>query len=792
MLYDIDFALAGLIFLFILYLFLTIQYNKLMPSIMQLRKLFLCLILADFTDILTAFTISYSQSVPLWINYILNMIFFELEVICISLFPKYIRSMLSDEQKNALIFDKINDIILFIYALICVSTPLTHSIFYFDENKEYQHGFLYLIIYILPLYFFVYSFVRLIVNKKSFNKRQFYSIIGFIIVATSGPALQMLLPGNRIIDFFALSIAAIIVVIGLETPDFLALEKTLAELETHKELLEKAKRKEEERSKVIHEMTKSASWSIHLDANHNITESFWSDEFFWLLGYEREELAGKEDTFWFDSLHPDEANSTLEAFGKGLQGIEQYDVIYRLRSKNGEYKWYRGTGELKSDPNAEGTVYHGIIQDVNDKIIKEDLIKEKTAALEELEKSQLALKEALQKAEAADKAKSDFLANMSHEIRTPINAVLGMNELIARESTEPTIQTYSANVADAGNALLSLINDILDFSKIEAGRMELAPADYELSVLLREVNNIIRVRCIDKGLNFIIQNNPDIPNHLYGDEVRLRQIIINLLNNALKYTDQGSVTLDANFETTQDGNITLIMSVTDTGIGIKEEDLPLLFESFKRIDLKQNRKREGTGLGLNITKSFVEMMHGVIEVHSVYGKGSTFLIRIPQVVTADTKIGVFDTSLNAPKKKKFEPSFTAPEARILVVDDVAINLKVMKGLLKQTAITVDTASSGQECLNAIVDTLYDIILLDHMMPEMDGIETMDCIHQDHTHVNQATPIIMLTANAIIGAKEEYLKMGFIDYLSKPVHPQELDAMLIKHLPKEKVIPNTHL
>ena len=787
--YNIDFAIAALIFLIIQHVFLIIQYDSNILSIKRFRQLLFAMIVADTADIITAITIAKADVVPIWVNYILNVIYFELAAICISLFPKYIHSILAKYNVKTVRLDRINNIILIVYAALCASTPVTHLIFYFDvsNNNRYSHGLLYYSVYLLPMYFFIYSLIRLLSNRKCFNKRQFISIIVFIVLSMLGPSAQIVLPVNILFDFFALSMAAFVIISGLETPDFIALENALAELEKHKNALEKAKNKEDVLNKAVHEMTKTASWSIRMDAKHNITESYWSDEFFWMLGYERSELGDNEHMLWSDSLHPDDAQETLESFMKGFEGSDDYDIYYRLCDRNGEYKWYRGTGELKHDETTGETVYLGIIQDTNDKIIHEQLMQERLAVLEELEKSQAALKEALIKAEAADKAKSDFLANMSHEIRTPINAVLGINELIARESTEPNIQAYSTNVADAGNALLALVNDVLDFSKIEAGRMELAPADYELSTLLREVKNMLSTKFTEKGLQFKINNNPDIPNNLFGDEVRIRQIMVNLLNNALKYTDSGSVTLDVDYAPYEDGRVMLKISTIDTGIGIREEDLPSLFESFKRIDLKKNRTREGSGLGLNIAKSFIELMGGTIEVSSIYGEGSTFTIRIPQTVNGDAKIGKFNTTNSSAKKTKYVASFTAPEARVLVVDDVPINLKVIKGLIKQTKITVDTAESGKLCLELIAANHYDTVLLDHMMPEMDGIEVMKTIRNDTSHPNQNTPIIMLTANAIIGAKEEYLNIGFADYLSKPVHPEELEAMLKKYLPSEKIV-----
>lgn len=785
MLYKLDYAVAGLIILIILYAYLSLQYNKEYNTVKHLKYLLLFLILADSFDIITAHTVSYPDSVPLWLNYLLNTLFFELEVICAALLPNYVRFVIDNKDGKKILADHILDGLLFIFAIVCASSFYTGVIFYFDENKVYHQGSLFVIIYILPIIFVAYSFIRVITNKNRFSKRKLHSILAFIVISIAGPIVQIVVTKNNLVDYFAFSVAAFFIVLGLETPDYVKLRNTLKELEEHKELLEKAKKKEEERNKDIHLMTKSASWSLHFDSENKVDEYFWSEEFFWLLGYEKDDFDVSAQDLWGESLHPDDYEKTLDLFMKGMQGIAEYNADYRLRSKDGTYRWYNGTGELTFNPEDGSGSYHGIIRDINDEKIKEELTKEKIEALEALEESQKALKAAVIRAESADRAKSDFLANMSHEIRTPINAILGMNELINRESSEKTIKEYSSNVADAGNTLLALINDILDFSKIEAGKMEIVPEEYELTDLIREVNNMIGIRCKEKGLEYIVKVNEEIPNKLFGDETRIRQIMINVLNNALKYTDTGSVTLKIDYEKTDDNNIDLIISSIDTGIGIKEEDIEKLFESFKRIDLEKNRKREGTGLGLTITKSFIDLMDGSIDVSSEYGKGSTFTVRIPQKVMGTEKLGAINPDAKN-QTKKYESSFTAPSADILVVDDVSINLKVIQGLLKQTLINVETAESGAECLDLIRTKKYDVILLDHMMPEMDGIETMKHFLEDKTHPNQNVPVVMLTANAITGAREEYINTGFTDYLSKPVRTDELEEMLLKYIPKEKI------
>ncbi len=395
-----------------------------------------------------------------------------------------------------------------------------------------------------------------------------------------------------------------------------------------------------------------------------------------------------------------------------------------------------------------------------------------------------------ERAVAASEAKSAFLSNMSHEIRTPINAVLGMNEMILRECDDDNIVTYSNNIKSAGNSLLSLINDILDFSKIESGKMEIIPVDYDFVSLLNDLVNMIKMRVEAKGLELILDIDPEIPRSLYGDEVRVKQIITNILTNAAKYTDQGSVTLKISYDKRLKVNdcLILMVSVKDTGIGIKKEDLPKLFGEFERVDEKRNRNIEGTGLGMSITKNLLSMMGSSLNVESEYGKGSEFSFKIVQTVRKWDPIGDYKAAmlLFSSEKNKYVPKFTASLAHILVVDDTYVNLVVFKGLLTRTEVQIDTADNGRRAIEMASEKKYDIIFLDHMMPDKDGIETLHDIRSKAGSPNRDTPAVCLTANALSGAKEFYMEAGFNDYLTKPIDSQQLEEMIYNFLPKELI------
>lgn len=393
-----------------------------------------------------------------------------------------------------------------------------------------------------------------------------------------------------------------------------------------------------------------------------------------------------------------------------------------------------------------------------------------------------------QEIEELNQAQNRFFSSMSHEIRTPINTIIGLNEMILRETTSDEIAADAKDIQTASKMLLALINDILDMSKMESGKMDIVPVSYNVGDMLSEIVNMIWVRTKEKGLEFHIDVDQKMPSQLLGDEVRIKQILINVLNNAVKYTAEGSITLSIQCRRQEHGRAQIVYSVADTGMGIKKENIPYLFSAFKRVDEEKNRHIEGTGLGLSIVKQLVDLMGGDISVNSVYTKGTTFIITIPQEIVSEEEIGNIDIearhAINA--RKYYKRSFEAPRARILIVDDNDANLMVEAKLLRDTKVQTETAGSGAECLQKTLKNRYDVILMDHLMPEMDGVVCLHEIRAQAGGLNQETPVIILTANAGSENQKLYKREGFDGYLTKPVTGGQLEAELLRHLPEEIV------
>lgn len=381
-----------------------------------------------------------------------------------------------------------------------------------------------------------------------------------------------------------------------------------------------------------------------------------------------------------------------------------------------------------------------------------------------------------------NQAKTNFLARMSHEIRTPMNAIIGMNDMILNENINEDVRKYAINIKNSANVMMSILSDVLDFSKIENGKMEIINVKYKLFNLLRDVIGITNVTANNKRLKFVYEIGKDIPSGYIGDEVRIRQVMLNILNNAVKYTDSGQVTLRFNVES-NDFDACFVIEVEDTGIGIKEEELGKIFDTFQRLDSEKTRKIEGFGLGLAITKQLLDLMNGSIEIKSEYGKGSTFIARIPQTIVDRTPMDIITEEnivKNSSQKNIIEGKYEGK--RILAVDDNEVNLQVVAGLLKASNVKVDGVLSGEKCLTAMARYKYDLVLMDHRMPGMDGVETLKYIRGNE--INRNIPVIALTANAVEGAREDFLAEGFDDYISKPISAKKFYAILDMYLAED--------
>lgn len=380
----------------------------------------------------------------------------------------------------------------------------------------------------------------------------------------------------------------------------------------------------------------------------------------------------------------------------------------------------------------------------------------------------------------AQDASTAFLTRMSHEMRTPINAILGMNKMILRESKEEKILDYARDVNGAGNYLLGIVNEVLDLAKVNAGKIEINTVEYNLMDLVRECYALVRPRAKANRLSFEVDMSDVLPSRLRGDKERIIQVTTNLLTNAVKYTPEGRITLSVNGKIVE-GKLMLIISVSDTGIGVAEENIPYLFDSFRRVGEFKNSRIEGTGLGLTITKQLIDLMDGTISVESELGKGTTFTIVIPQEIRSVEPCGTFSMGPNGDRRIADRHEVFDVLGKILVVDDVAINLRVFTALLSNTDLIVDTAISGVEAIEKIKRKKYDMIFIDHLMPGMDGLELKTIIDSIVDNPNKNTPLIMQTANAVVGAKEEYERLGFVDYIAKPIKEEELRKLIRKYI-----------
>ena len=637
-----------------------------------------------------------------------------------------------------------------------------------DEQNLYHRSWAFVVCYVIPLVVLVILMTVICQYYKKINKDIRISLLLFTISPFAGSIIQFFIYGLSITDIFIVATCVMLYVF------------VLIDLNHAKELKERIEQENREQMEIISTLANIYNSMHELDLENNVYRElragYMSAEK--IVDNKQMDLQQIVNVMVQKTIDPsciDEdllETTNLNTINERMRDTD----IWTKEVMNPNKEWKRGR-IIVSKRGDDGKIARILW-------VTEDIDKERRERERLIDASERAL--------AASEAKSAFLSNMSHEIRTPINAVLGMNEMILRESDDKNILGYSENIRSAGSTLLGLINDILDFSKIEAGKMEIIPVDYDLSSVINDLVNMIQTKADAKGLKLEFEISREVPKLLHGDEVRIKQIVTNILTNAVKYTEKGRVTLCIDYEKIPDEEdcILLDVAVKDTGIGIKEEDMKKLFSEFDRIEEKRNRNVEGTGLGMSITKRLLEMMGSELQVESKYGLGSKFSFSLRQTVIKWEELGDYEAAYKASlaSRGKYHEKFRAPKAEILVVDDTPMNLEVFINLLKKTEIKIETAATGEEALSLAFDKEYDVIFLDHMMPDKDGIETLHEMRERKDAPNLQTPVICLTANAISGAREKYLAEGFDNYLTKPIDSVKLEEMLIEYLPEEKIIP----
>lgn len=781
MLYNIDYNISSIIFILICYIFILRRYENTSNTSRCFRVMSLTVILAAILDTVTAVTISYHEAVPVWFNYCLNVVYFLTQGLCSAMMPAYFRyNIYEDGHRTG--SDYANIVFICLYFILVITTPFTHWVIFFDANGVYTPGPLYPVMLLIPVTEEIYALVLLLLHRKEFNRKQNLCLFGFVAVTLTGfviqICLQMFYGQHILLAFFSVALGLVIMLCAYETPDYKRLVATTEELKLSQAQLERARAQAEEATKVVHELMKSASYDLMLDDQGNVIGVNSSPEFRTLLdsGYPPEK---PDFEIWFEGIHPEDKGRVFAALERAAKGQDSYSEEFRFYDSSRSYRWYRGSGELMKDDEGN-SVFRGVIQNIQDEKLKESLTNEKLMALEKLERSQAALKFALEEAQSASKAKSDFLSNMSHDIRTPMNAVIGFSELALEHCNEPeVVRDYLERIRSSGDHLLMLINDILDMSKIESGRIHLEPEKCDLTEIIRNIEKIVDADIRNHGLHFSLETeNMEEGSRVMCDRLRLNQILLNCVGNSIKFTPEGGfVELKVQREADiDDKHAEFTFIIADTGIGMSKEFVKHIFEPFEREHTSTISRTQGSGLGMTITKNLVEMMDGTINVESRENEGTTYIITIPFEVI-DSRDMVEDDSKSAPEEVTIEEMEKFLEGRhLLLVDDNATNRLLARGVLKAKGMTADEATNGEEAVKMVENAAfgeYDLILMDVQMPVMNGYEATDRIRALEDPELAELPILAMTANAFDEDKEECLRHGMNDHIAKPYKADQL-------------------
>lgn len=768
MLYNIDFDIAALIFMIVYFAFIKLQFQTDKLTNRVFCHLIAVIILSDIFDIISAVAISNGPNVPIWANYLINILYYCTVPLAGYGLYMYVEVLLKPESRPK-IFKKINLFIINLFMFLIVTDPWTKLIFFITEKGEYSHGPLYNITYELVLYYLAFSIVILLINRKEFNNKQVYSIIAFVVITMIAIMLQMLVFPTVLFTYFGASIASFIVLFAFETPDYRMLVDLTEKLNINRKELEEARRKDIQMQNTIHELMNSASWAVSFDEYGNYADSIWSNEIKTLLGYDESDNINNE-TIWQDSLHPEDFDRAMKQFTDGLMGLSEYNTIFRLRCKNGNYKWFNGRGELINDSDGKPISFQGVIKDVTSDIEMERLNKERIHALDELKTSELALQAALEEAKEASNAKSTFLSNMSHDIRTPMNAIIGFSNLALEEGpNSENLPEYLEKIKSSGNHLISLINNVLDMNKIESGKVNMEYVDGSITEVCNNLKSILMANLNEKQLSFEVSIDNVMHDYVCFDRLHLNQVLLNCLSNSIKFTPNGGkLTLSLTEHPIPNSTSTEFeIIITDTGIGMSKEFLKSVFDPFERERSSTISKIQGTGLGMSIVKSLTELMGGTIKVESKLNVGTKYIITLP----VDIAVKHEDKSgLESEELTKEEMISKLNGLHVLLVDDNSVNRMLGRKLLGRLGITMDEAEDGKVALDILKDSSldkYQLILMDIQMPVMNGYDTADAIRLFDNELSKI-PIIAMTADAFEEDKRKCIEHGMNGHIAKPI------------------------
>lgn len=784
---SIFFNIAAMSVISFSFAYFTVQYDSHSVSGKYFRLLMVAIFGAAAFDSLSVHLLQIADRLPasiIHISYITYLIFV---ILCAYFNVMYTRTLVYD-AKSYKITDLINHLIMVCHILICLISPFTGLYYSFSADMEFVQGPLYIFIYLISGYYLVFSFV-LMMKYRDTTKRRFYSIIAFITLTFSGAVCQFLFFKVMAI-YFIYAIAALILLFAFETPDYQKLTRRTIELKESQKLLELARAREEELSRTVNELTKTATWVIYFDANGEFGESKWSPEFFSMLGYAQDEIPENVETVWLDSLHPDDKEAAMAAFMAGLKGAE-YKHDTRLVCKDGSYKWFACSGAVKYDEGGRILSYQGIIQDVDDEKYRERLIEERLEAVKQLEDSQTELRRALFRAEEASNAKTTFLSNMSHDIRTPMNAIVGFTELALNHlDDEKEVKECLTTIKSSGQHLLSLINDVLDMSRIESGKVVLEKSPISITEVVQNIGNMTSANADEKNQKFEIHCDNIEHDFVNGDRLRINQILINCIGNAIKYTQEnGEISVSVEeLPCDREGYGNYEFRIKDNGMGMTPEFLRRVFEPFERARSSTYSKIQGTGLGMAITKNFVEMMDGTIRAESEVGKGSEFIILLPMEIVSAEEWKAENSRDNGTVEISFENKIEALQGKhFLVVDDNNLNRRIVKRILGEKGMIIDECDSGASAVeyikNANPDEL-DMVFMDIQMPGMNGYETADVIRGLKDTGLSSVPMIAMTANAFEEDKKLAIQHGMHGHVAKPFKLEELINVLYALLCRE--------